>query len=185
MTIMTVRGRVTMICWRWCALSAPESSSEIQKTEIKKCNKTASQCNRVYMNSPFAAITQNNHFIEFYRHSLSVYAQPTKAFQSSWGLDFVWFIVTNYFHFQTFCCRFVSVFGIIVLFLLEFQPSFSSQTDGLTFDSRIVLVFREVHSFHQTQCSALWPALCIIMHYAVSFFLSKGHCSMFSLFYCH
>lgn len=31
MTIMMVRGRVTIICWMWCALSASDSSSERQK----------------------------------------------------------------------------------------------------------------------------------------------------------
>ena len=42
------------------------------------------------------------------------------------------------FLFQTFCCRFAAVFGIIVLLMSQYQPSFSCRTDGLTFDSRIL-----------------------------------------------
>ena len=34
MTMMMVRGRVTTICWMWCARSAPDSSSETQRTEV-------------------------------------------------------------------------------------------------------------------------------------------------------
>ena len=34
--------------------------------------------------------------------------------------------------------RFAAVFGIIVLLMTQFQPSFSCQTDGLTFDSKIL-----------------------------------------------
>ena len=33
--------------------------------------------------------------------------------------------------FQTFCCRSAAVFGIIVLLMTQFQPSFICQTDGL------------------------------------------------------
>ena len=40
------------------------------------------------------------------------------------------------FLFHTFCCRSAAVFGIIVLLMSQFQPSFSCQTDGLTSDSR-------------------------------------------------
>ena len=42
------------------------------------------------------------------------------------------------FLFQTFCCRSAAVFGIIVLLMSQFQPSFSCRTDGLTSDSRIL-----------------------------------------------
>ena len=43
------------------------------------------------------------------------------------------------FLFHTFCCWFAAVSWIIVLLMIQFQPSFSCQTDGLRFDSRILL----------------------------------------------
>ena len=41
-------------------------------------------------------------------------------------------------------CRFAAVFGIIVLLMTQFQPNFSSQTDGLTFDFRTLCYTEEL-----------------------------------------
>ena len=91
--------------------------------------------------------------------------------------------------FHTFCCRSAAVFGIIVLLMSQFQPSFSCGTDGLTSDSRILwypeefmvdsmtarcpgvgadmlcLVSSKRAAVHYDQTSPLWSGL------------SKGHCS--------
>jgi len=104
------------------------------------------------------------------------------------------------FLFQPFCCRFAGVLGIIVLLHDPFCPSFSCQTDGFTFDSRILWYTEEfmVNSgpvaAKQAQiitppstCSTdgdcadmlcLCLALCIMSkHLHFRLHLSKGHCS--------
>jgi len=59
---------------------------------------------------------------------------PSTTFQSGSGLDFDLLLQHLHFLFRLFCCRFDSVLRVTVPLL--FQPSFSCQTDSLTFDFR-------------------------------------------------
>ena len=76
------------------------------------------------------------------------------------------------FLFQTFCCRFAAVFGIVDLLMTQFQPSFSCRTDGLTFDSRILWCTEE---FMVDSITARCPGPLAVS--PLWFHLSKGHCS--------
>lgn len=69
-----------------------------------------------------------------------IYSSPSTAFQSSGSLDFGWVMATPWWIFFSnhSVVTLLSFLGSLFWCMKKFQQNFSCQTDGFTFDSRIL-----------------------------------------------